>query len=613
MSVLLSCQGICKTLQRVELFRDLSLGIFEGDKIGLIGPNGVGKSTLLKILAGLEPPDQGTRALRKMAKMSLVPQTSVFQAGKTVEEVVLESMSAFSWDEEEKHTQAIIALSRVGFEETSQEASALSGGWKKRLSIACALAIDPDLVLLDEPTNHLDIEGILWLEDLLRSAPFAFLMVTHDRAFLERVTTAIIEIDRVYPEGIFRCEGPYSTFLEQRELFLSGQKNLQESLENRVRREQEWLARGPKARTTKAKGRIAEAERLIKELGAMKARQKKGSASLDFQSSGRQTKELVRVEGLCKSLGGKELFDGLSFQITQGMKLGLLGKNGSGKSTLLKLIAGLIEADAGQIQKADALRIVYFEQERHTLDPRKTLRRGLAPEGDTVFFRGRSIHVSTWAKRFLFRTEQLDFEIGQLSGGEQARLRLAQIILQPADLLLLDEPTNDLDIPTLEVLEENLADFPGALVLVTHDRAMLDHLADLLLEIDPDEDTSIWASLDQWEIGRRERRKAKASGSKSEKAGKPGEITSSPAASPPPKAPAPAKKALSYTEKKELAQIEATILDAEARLAECQASLNDPAVTSDAKKVEAAFQAFQAAQNDVERLYLRWNELEARK
>ena len=341
-------------------------------------------------------------------------------------------------------------------------AATLSGGWKKRLAIAEALVQNPDILLLDEPTNHLDLAGIEWLESLLERANFASVVVSHDRYFLENVTNEMVEIDRAYEDGALRVRGNYSAFLEAKEEHLHAQRNRQEALENRVHTEIEWLRRGPKARATKAKARIEKAHKMIGELAEMKTRSNTSTAQIDFSATNRQAKQLIELDEVSCAIGDRVLFEKLHFRVTSGMRVGLVGPNGSGKTTLLRLLRGDLQPIAGKIRKADPLRMVYFDQNRE-LDPDLLLRRALAPDSDAVIYQDQVIHVASWAARFLFTGEDLNRRVGKLSGGERARVLIAQLMLQPADVLLLDEPTNDLDIPTLEILEESLLEFRGAL------------------------------------------------------------------------------------------------------------------------------------------------------
>ncbi len=437
--------------------------ICAGERVGLIGPNGSGKSTLLRLLAGHEEPDAGTRMQRRGAKIAYVSQDDTFAVGLTARDVVLAALADEPIEEHERDTRAAITLTQVGFSEPDRPADVLSGGWRKRLALARALVRQPDLLLLDEPTNHLDLPGIVWLEQLLAAASFGYVVATHDRAFLRAVAGEIIEINRVYPEGYLRVTGPYGEFADKRAAFLEAQVRRQEAVANQVRRETEWLGRKESAQRSKSASRIDDAARRRAELKELQYRNAAaGPAGIDFVATGRQTRKLLVAEGIAKTRGGRPLFAGLDVALTPGVKLGLLGPNGSGKSTLLRVLAGEIVPDAGAVTRAEGLRTVMFEQGRVSLDPATTLRQALCPNGDTVQYRGRPLHVTAWGKQFLFRPEQLDMLVGDLSGGEQARVRIAQLMLQAADLLLLDEPTNDLDIPALEVLEESLADFPGA-------------------------------------------------------------------------------------------------------------------------------------------------------
>jgi ATP-binding cassette subfamily F protein uup len=389
---IINAQGIAKAYGASPLFENIAFTVSEGDRIGLIGPNGSGKSTLLGILSGGIGPDSGEVALRRHTRLSYVIQESQFQPGATVRSVVANSLERSAVPESERAGRLFETLGRAGFENFDTEAATLSGGWRKRLAIAEALVQQPDVLLLDEPTNHLDLEGIEWLEDLLRSESFACVVVSHDRYFLENVATETVELSRAYPEGLLRVPGNYSAFLEKKEEFLLAQEKHQESLENRVRNEIEWLRRGPKARTTKAKARINTANQLIADLADLNARTRTASAKIDFSATDRKTKRLVELDRVGYAIGERTLFAGLDFTIAAGKRVGLVGPNGSGKTTLLRLLRGEVQPTAGEIRRADFLRVVYFDQNR-VLDPDVTLRRALAPDSDSVVYQDRVIHA----------------------------------------------------------------------------------------------------------------------------------------------------------------------------------------------------------------------------
>jgi ATP-binding cassette subfamily F protein uup len=598
MALIASCTGLTKSYGSRLLFESISLGISEGERLGLIGANGSGKSTLLKILAGKLEPDGGSISLRRNTRVGYVPQQPAFPEDQTAYEVIAAAIRDEHLGDLERAALVNQTLGRAGFTDGSVRTSALSGGWKRRLSIARELGANPDLLFLDEPTNHLDLEGILWLERLLAGAPFALVVVSHDRYFLDNVVNDMAELGRIWPDGLFRVEGRYSEFLEKKEQFLVSQSNRQEALANKVRREVEWLRRGPKARTGKSRARIDEAGRLIKELSDLETRSVQRTTTIDFTATDRRTKRLLTVENVSKDLGGRTLFRDLSLTLTPGMRLGLLGPNGSGKTTLLRMLSGELAPDSGTVTRADSLRVVYFDQAREQLDPAATLREGLGAHGDHVIYRDRPIHVAGWAKRFLFDSGQLDRPVGSLSGGEQARVLLARLMLQPADLLLMDEPTNDLDIPTLEVLEDSLTEFPGALVLVTHDRFLLDRVSTIVLGVDGNGGAQMFADYWQWEQARAEVRPKPA-----KEAGETKPISAPPAQ----------KKKLSYLESREMEGMEERILEAEQELESLRARMQAPDVVSAGVKLHETYQRMQAAEARVDELYARWAELEAKR
>ncbi len=603
MPPILNAQGISKSYGATPLFRGIAFTITEGDRIGLIGPNGSGKSTLLQILSGAIEPDGGDVALRKRARLSHVQQESQFAAGQTVRTVIEAALERSAVPVDEWQARLAETLGRAGFEHLEVATESLSGGWRKRLAIAEALVQQPDILLLDEPTNHLDLAAIEWLEELLQSASFASVVVSHDRYFLENVATAMVELNRAYPDGLLRVAGNYSKLLEEKEAFLHAQAKHQEALENRVHREIEWLRRGPKARTSKSKARIDKANQLIGELADLNARTRTASAGIDFSASDRKTRRLIELENVRIDIGGRTLFQDLDFILTAGTRVGLVGPNGSGKTTLLRMLSRELEPTAGEIRTADSLQIVYFDQNR-VLEGDVTLRRALAPDSDSVIYQERVIHVASWAARFLFTGEQLNQPVGRLSGGERARVLIARLMLQPADVLLLDEPTNDLDIPTLEVLEESLLEFRGALVLVTHDRYLLDRVSTTVVGLDGLGAAGRFADYSQWEAWQEERERASKNVDKApDREGKAESLAAI--------TPAPRKK-LSYLEAREYATLEQRIAKAEEQLKEARATYEDPAIASDAGKLLAAQSRLHTTQQLVDQLYGRWHELETK-
>ena len=647
MPPILNAQSVTKQFGAVPLFKNISLTVEDGDRIGLIGPNGAGKSTLLAVLAGQVEPDSGELAVRKRARAAYVPQDSRFAPGLTIRQVLEQALSAAHVNEAEREGRLRELTGRAGFADLNAEAASLSGGWRKRLAITEAMVIEPEVMLLDEPTNHLDLAGIEWLEELLRSSSFAAVTVSHDRYFLESTSSQIVELNRVFADGLFRVKGTFSRFLEEKQAYLESQTKQQESLRNRVKTEIEWLRRGPKARTTKSKARIDTANEMIGQLAAMDSRTSVSKAGIDFDASQRKTKRLVEFENVALAVpesgetaetlpaeggGGfnpriaptgearalapeaRLLFTGLNFVLTAGMKVGLVGPNGSGKTTLLRLLRGEIEPAEGTIKRAEALRMVYFSQMRE-LDESLTLRRALAPESDSVIHQGRTVHVASWAARFLFTGEQLNQPVRNLSGGERARVLIAKLMLEPADVLLLDEPTNDLDIPTLEILEENLLDFPGALVLVTHDRYLLNRVSSTVLGLDGRGNTGRFADYAQWEDWLEEQDETERSGGELRRTARraDGSSRGGSGAAQQTGVEAPAisggKKKLSYLEAREFAAIEERVEHSDARLAAARDRVEHPEIASNATALQEALLELDAAQHENDALYARWAEL----
>lgn len=600
MSLLVGIHSLSKSYGTQKLFNKISFGISQTDRIGLLGPNGSGKTTLLKILNGLEQADDGTISKRQNLRLGYACQDPDFPEIDLEQAMLRQPLQG---DSEELVTRARILLGKAHFVDFTQDASKLSGGWKKRLDIAKALMHEPDLLFLDEPTNHLDIEGILWLEKLLLREKIAYVVVSHDRYFLENVANKIIEINACYPEGLFISEGNMTAYTARKEAFLAGQLQQQRGLASVVRDEVAWLKKSPKARTTKAQSRVNKTYELMEELSDIKNRNKTEKVNIEFTASERQTRKLLVARNIGKSLGGKELFKGVDLTLSPGSRLGIVGKNGTGKTSMLRLLAGEISPDMGTIKYAEDLRIVYFDQHREHIPGDVSLRRALAPNGDQVVYRGASIHVNGWAKKFLFTPERLELPVSCLSGGERARILMAKLMLEPADLLFLDEPTNDLDIPTLEVIEESLKEFPGALVLISHDRCLMDKICTQILGLGAQgEEQGFFSTYKQWE-------QALQKGGAQQKK----EAISKTLVPVLPvvglEAPQPQRpKKLSYLEQRELESMEKVILKVEEELAALQRQV-DSAQMAGGEPLQKLYSVLASKHAELEALFDRWQEL----
>jgi len=596
MTLAFSYRSIFKSYGNTPVFENLTVNFEDNEQLGLIGSNGSGKSTLLELIADEDTPEKGERYLKKNTKLVYLPQKDRLDPDKTIEEVLFDGLAKENLSDQElqKRIKKIIGVG--GFTDLSQCCGTLSGGWQKRLAITRALSLAPDLLLLDEPTNHLDISGILWLESLLKKPDFAFVVVSHDRSFLENVCKDITELGRCYPEGFLKIKGGYTTFMTERTRILATQMRQEEVLSNRMKRETDWLRQGAKARSTKAKYRIDQADKLETELTDIKKRNRQNNrVEIDFSATQRKTKKLVTCVNIGKSLGGKKLFSNIDLELLPGTRLGLVGNNGCGKTSFMNILEGRLQPDQGKVTQADKLRVAVFDQNRSRLDPDLTLKQALSPAGDAVIYKDQSIHIVSWAKRFLFTPEQLTLPVRRLSGGEKARVLISNIILEPADLLLLDEPTNDLDIPSLEVLEQGLLEFPGAVVMVSHDRFLLDRVATRILYFDGEGNAELYADHSQCLTcdapGKKEKKSIKEKPSKREKE--------------------PMK--FSFKDKFELEQISTRILTAETELKEIELTMEDQLAMSDQKKLIEVCTRLQEAQETVDLLYARWEELEALK
>lgn len=610
MAILVSAHELTHSFAGRTLFENLTCSIQDGERIGLIGPNGAGKTTLLKILAGKISAEGGTVSYQRSVRIGFLEQIPQFQPDRTVRSTVQEGIPhPDHWEEMARVEEYLSKLSLDGSHQVSPEDAVerLSGGWKKRVALARELVKQPDLLLLDEPTNHLDVESIVWLEEFLRNAPFALLTITHDRLFLQKVSNRILELDRRNPTGLLSVNGSYADYLERKEHLLGTQQQREKVLKNTLRQETEWLKRGPKARGTKQQARIDRALDLQQEVNTLSDKNKTPTVAMHFQSAESQPKKLIQAKKITKSHQGKLLFSELDLLIVSGARIGLLGANGCGKSTLIRVLLGMESPDQGSIQRSDLLEVAFFEQNRETLDPEQTVIQAVCPEGDHVNYQGSFIHVRGYLDRFLFSPEQMKMKVRQLSGGEQSRLLIARLMLKPANLLVLDEPTNDLDLATLNILQDCLTEFKGAILLVTHDRYFLDQVATQIVSFPFSSNANTgkltsFADLFQWEEWFKQQQK------ESRKLGEsPKKRENPPSASLNSK-----KKKLSFNEQYEFEGMEEKIHAAEQELQRLADESAHPDNISNALRLTELHAKMGSLKQTIDQLYARWAELEAK-
>jgi len=595
-AILINAHKLSKAFTARPLFEGISFGIESGDRIGLIGPNGAGKSTLLKVLAGRIKPDDGQLSVQRGLRVGYLEQVPEFSADSTIHSTVMEgSADPYDWQE---ISRSQMLMSKLDLEDSEKPVSQLSGGWKKRLALARELMRDPDLLLMDEPTNHLDVESIMWLEEFVAQSRFATLVITHDRLFLQRISNQILELDRRHKDGILKVSGDYAAYLELREHQLHSQEQREIKLRNTLRRETEWLRRGPQARLKKQQARIDAHGVLSDEVSELSERNSNAKVRMDFAAVEKSPKKLIEAKGISKSYDGQLIVPKTDLLISPKSRIGLLGANGSGKSTLIRMLVGKEKPDTGEVALAEQLEVSYFEQNRESLDPSVTVYNTICPLGDYVDVGGEKVHAKSYLTRFLFKYDQMDMPVSKLSGGEQSRLLIARLMLKRANVLILDEPTNDLDMETLDVLQEVLEEFNGAVILVTHDRFFLDQVTNQILAfghsakgekvIERFADLSQWES---WNANQSEmRERAEASALKA--AVEPAKTTP--------------KKKLSFKDQRELDGMEGKIAALESQLTELTAQVSDPANSAKLKELS---QKLAETQAEIDRLYARWEEL----
>lgn len=464
---ILNIEHVSKIFGEKRIFDDVSYGIHEGDKIGIIGINGTGKTTLLKIIAGIEEPDEGEIIKQNGLRITYLPQNPEFPEGSTVLSYVIDGKHEVEWNTE---SEAKTVLNKLGIFEHDVEIETLSGGQKKRVALARTLINPADVLILDEPTNHIDNEMAMWLEDYLNKFKGVIIMVTHDRYFLDRVTNKILEISH---GKLYGYTANYSQFLElkaqREEMELASERKRQSIL----RMEMEWAKRGCRARTTKQKARLERLEALKNGTAPIK------DATVELESIGtRMGKKTIELRNISKSYGDKTIIKDFNYIVLKNQRLGIIGPNGCGKSTLMKLITGVIQPDAGEIEIGDTIQIGYFAQEAEEMNANQRAIDYIKDIADYVPTKDGRITASQMLERFLFDGNLQYTPISKLSGGEKRRLYLCKVLMESPNVLILDEPTNDLDIPTLTILEDYLDSFNGIIITVSHDRYFLDNLVD---------------------------------------------------------------------------------------------------------------------------------------
>ena len=540
--MLLSAEHISINFGSRQLLEDVNFYLNEGDKVGIIGINGTGKSTLLKVLAGITEPDGGTISRNPNVQVSFLPQNPVMDDGATVlEQVFLHFSPEFRALNE---YEAKSMLNRLGLPDFDQKVGTLSGGQRKRVALAAALLHPADVLVLDEPTNHLDSEMVAWLEDWLRRFKGGLVMVTHDRYFLERVVNHITELSR---GKLYHYEANYSKYLELKEQRAEMAEASERKRQSILRVEREWIMRGCRARTTKSKERIQRYEALL----GQDAPETDDTVQLAAASS-RLGKKIIELKDVTKSFDGRTLVDHFSYNLLRGDRIGIVGRNGAGKSTLLHLIAGELAPDSGSVEIGATVKIGHFSQEGRELDLDRRVYDFIHDIADEVKTDEGTFTANQMMERFLFPGDLQSVPIGRLSGGERRRLYLLSVLMSAPNVLLLDEPTNDLDVTTLSILEDYLQGFPGPILVVSHDRFLLDKLAESIFEVRDGQVLRCTGNWSDWQAKRRE----EAAPARQEK----------------PKAaerPRERKLKFSYKEQMEFENIDSELAELERQVAEC--------------------------------------------
>jgi ATP-binding cassette subfamily F protein uup len=604
---LITLNNVGFTWRNPPLLENLRLAIDSGERIGLLGRNGAGKSTLMKLLAGDLVPDHGEVRRAPQLKVARLIQEVPQQASGKVVEVVAAGLPQEGTDHAESDThiawrhEAMIhrALSRMGLD-GEVDFARLSAGMKRRVLLAQAIVQEPDLLLLDEPTNHLDIESILWLEDFLKSWEGSLLFVTHDRLFLQALATRILEIDR---GGLFDWECDYATFLKRKADVLAAEEKQEALFDKRLAAEEVWIRQGIKARRTRNEGRVRALEAMRRQRA--ERRQRVGQVKLQATEAERSGELVMELQNVSFSYQDRSILRDFSTLIVRGDRVGIVGPNGAGKSTLLKLMLGQLTPTTGSIRRGTKLEILYFDQLREQIDDEKSVAENVSPDEDHLLIDGKKRHIYSYLQDFLFTPERARQLAKHLSGGERNRLLLARLFKTPSNVLVLDEPTNDLDAETLELLEELVSHYAGTLLLVSHDRAFLDHVVTSIIAVDgTGEAKEYGGGYDDYRRARQAAAEtAIAKPQKNKEAAAHVQVEAAPSAA----------RKLSFKEQKELDGLPALIDAMEKNIAELHHQLADPQFYSQPPTtIVTAKDHLAACESKLQRLMERWEELESR-